>query len=117
MKSTEFTYWLQGFFEIGVRNSKDVDTDHLNEEQMTCIKQHLQLVFKYDKNPSKFCHWLEGFLTRKKTLDELEIHLMCSRITEQFEHVIDPSYGNEKFQDVLDKIHPKPFGPDTKIRC
>ncbi len=45
MKSTEFCYWLQGFFEIS-------DSNSLNEKQVEMIKNHLQLVFHYEIDPS-----------------------------------------------------------------
>lgn len=45
MKSTEFCYWLQGFFELSETNS-------LSERQTEIIKNHLKLVFKYEIDPS-----------------------------------------------------------------
>ena len=45
MKSTEFAYWLQGFFELSETNS-------LSERQTEIIKNHLKLVFKYEIDPS-----------------------------------------------------------------
>lgn len=39
MNSTEFTYWLQGFFEL-------TDAKSLDEKQVAIIKEHLQLCFK-----------------------------------------------------------------------
>jgi DNA-directed RNA polymerase specialized sigma54-like protein len=42
MTSNEFTYWLQGFFEI----SKDANVKELDEVQTQIIKDHLKLVFK-----------------------------------------------------------------------
>lgn len=38
MTSRNFTYWLQGFFEL-------TDSDKLTEEQVRMIKEHLSLVF------------------------------------------------------------------------
>lgn len=38
MTSEQFTYWLNGFFEIS-------DTDILNENQVRIIRDHLDLVF------------------------------------------------------------------------
>ena len=45
MKSTEFAYWLQGFFELSETNS-------LSERQTEIIKNHLKLVFVYEIDPS-----------------------------------------------------------------
>ena len=45
MKSTEFAYWLQGFFEISESNT-------LSEKQVEIIKNHLKLVFYHEIDPS-----------------------------------------------------------------
>lgn len=39
MNAENFTYWLQGFFEL-------TDTDELTEDQVKTIKDHLALVFQ-----------------------------------------------------------------------
>jgi len=45
MKAQEFAYWLQGFFEIA-------DPKVLTEKQLEIIKNHLNLVFFHDIDPS-----------------------------------------------------------------
>jgi len=45
MTSRDFAYWLMGFFEIA--NPKT-----LNEEQTKIIKNHLDLVFYHEIDPS-----------------------------------------------------------------
>lgn len=45
MKSVEFCYWLQGFFEVA--NPKSV-----SDEQLDMIKRHLDLVFIHEIDPS-----------------------------------------------------------------
>jgi hypothetical protein len=45
MKSTEFAYWLQGFFELSESNT-------LSERQVGIIKNHLNLVFYHEIDPS-----------------------------------------------------------------
>lgn len=42
MKSTEFCYWLQGYFELGP------DGQGLSSEQVDMIRKHLALVFKHE---------------------------------------------------------------------
>lgn len=45
MTSRDFAYWLQGFFEIsGVCD--------INQDQTQVIKNHLNLVFKHEIDPS-----------------------------------------------------------------
>ncbi len=45
MTSRDFAFWLQGFFEVS-------KAETLTAEQMTCIKNHLNLVFKHEIDPS-----------------------------------------------------------------
>lgn len=66
MQSRDFCYWLQGFFELREANKCK---EALSDASVKCIKQHLNLVFK---------------------------------------HEIDPSMGDEKHQEELNKIHEGP---------
>jgi len=45
MTSRDFAYWLQGFFEIS-------NTSSITPEQTKMIKNHLNLVFKHEIDPS-----------------------------------------------------------------
>jgi YesN/AraC family two-component response regulator len=44
MQSREYTYWLQGFFEL-------TDATTLTAKQIDLLERHLQLVFKYEIDP------------------------------------------------------------------
>lgn len=46
MRSDQFVYWLQGFFELQGTN------EALTPEQVQIIKNHLKLVFLYEIDPS-----------------------------------------------------------------
>lgn len=48
MKTTEFCYWLQGFFEISDVTDKE---KALSPEQVKVIKNHLAMVFYHDIDP------------------------------------------------------------------
>lgn len=48
MTSRDFCYWLQGFFEINGNHHSLV----LNNENLNVIKNHLNLVFKHEIDPS-----------------------------------------------------------------
>lgn len=52
MKSTEFCYWLQGFFELDENGPKQAEKKTLTAEQTECIRRHLSLVFKHEIDPS-----------------------------------------------------------------
>lgn len=45
MKSRDFCFWLQGFFEL-------TDSDEPTPEQVRNIRKHLQLVFIHEIDPS-----------------------------------------------------------------
>ena len=45
MTSRDFCYWLQGFFEIGTPIG-------LSSDQLEAIKQHLNMVFLHEIDPS-----------------------------------------------------------------
>ena len=45
MKSQEFCYWLQGFFELQ-------NPETLTEDQVQAIKNHLNMVFLHDIDKS-----------------------------------------------------------------
>jgi len=50
MKSTEFCYWLQGYFEMHRASSQPGMS--LTHEQVELIEKHLALVFKHEIDPS-----------------------------------------------------------------
>jgi hypothetical protein len=52
MTSREFCYWLQGSFELRDAGSLQGDPQALNAEQVQMIKNHLNLVFKHEIDPS-----------------------------------------------------------------
>lgn len=103
MTSRDFCYWLQGSFEInGVKNFDSAQTD--------MIKKHMKLVFEYDKTPSKFVNWLEGYLQASNDiLTPADCKKIGERLGEEFQHVIDPQYGDEKVQSDLNVIHNPSF--------
>ena len=46
MRSDQFVFWLQGFFELSEPNTP------LTEKQVQTIKNHLKLVFLHEIDPS-----------------------------------------------------------------
>ena len=47
MRSRDFCYWLQGYFEIAKEN-KELS---LSPSQILCIEKHLNLVFEHEIDP------------------------------------------------------------------
>jgi hypothetical protein len=58
MTSRDFCYWLQGFFEIS-------ETTEITEKQLQVIKNHLNMVFKHEIDPS------HGDAAHQKALSEV----------------------------------------------
>lgn len=50
MKSRDFVYWLQGYFEI--MNDPPGVVGALSGKQVEIIKRHLAMVFKHEIDPS-----------------------------------------------------------------
>ncbi len=72
MKSTEFCYWLIGYFELADANTA------LTEKQVKTIKNHLKLVFLHEIDPSysddkTVQQIFQNIHDGKKPLDSLEI--------------------------------------------
>ena len=51
MKSVEFCYWLQGYFELAASMNTDEGTT-LTPQQVQAIRNHLNMVFKHEIDPS-----------------------------------------------------------------
>ncbi len=100
MKTTEFCYWLQGYFELGGNT--------LTAKQIAIVNAHLDLVFKYMQltkaKPdagSNFCFLLKGMLYGGHP----DVQVIKSELSKCFLHEIDPTYGDAQMQDELNAIH------------
>jgi len=111
MRTNEFCYWLQGFFELNMH------VDSLSEMQLKLIRGHLRLVTETEKQLSGFPLWLDGFLKgldcgngsmialNKKPTNEIE-----EELAKFFKNVIDNSYSVPA--DQLRQAHPDRPTPD-----
>lgn len=53
MKSRDFCYWLQGYFEIENNQPRPPEWEpRLNGSQIKMIQNHLAMVFKHEIDPS-----------------------------------------------------------------
>lgn len=53
MTSREFCYWLQGYFEIEGNQPRPPEYgESLNSSQIRMIRNHLNMVFKHEIDPS-----------------------------------------------------------------
>jgi hypothetical protein len=97
MKSSEFAYWLQGWFELQ-------EPHYAGATQTALMRAHLALVFACDPTPSGFCCWLRNWFHHENppVLGDESITAIRDELQKEFIHVIDPSYPN---QDVLNAIH------------
>lgn len=51
MKSRDFCYWLQGYFEI-LEGSSERGSASLSSGQVEKVRKHLAMVFKHEIDPS-----------------------------------------------------------------
>ncbi len=110
MQSRQFCYWLQGSFEL-------YDNTSFSAVQTNIIKEHLKLVFIYDKQPNGFCHFLNGYFTLSNS-DNIDVEAtkaIREELSETFRNEIDPTYpANE--QKKLNEIH-NGSGPRLEAMC
>lgn len=101
MKSTEFCYWLQGYFELKKEQVAD-----FNEDQTQTVKNHLNMVFAHDPQPMQFCAFLRGYFTISDpiTINEVEAKLIQQELQKTFKNEIDSRYSKTQFEQ-LNKIH------------
>lgn len=55
-----------------------------------------------------FCYWLQGYFeiqVGRNTLDVAQTKCIQKHLALVFKHEIDPSYGDDKHQQELNKIH------------
>jgi hypothetical protein len=69
-----------------------------------------------------FCYWLQGYLelSGECMMTAGQVECVARHLALVFKHEIDPSMGDKKHQDTLNKTHAQigGDGPDgTKYRC
>jgi hypothetical protein len=71
-----------------------------------------------------FAYWLQGFfeVAKPETLTAEQTKMVKAHLNLVFKHEIDPSFGNEKYQKELNKIHHEgTLRPETPnggmVRC
>lgn len=109
MKSRDFVYWLQGYFEL----AKPVE---LSTDALILIRRHLDMVKVHEgRNTSSIVSWLDGVLSHvPANIDELSLRgafavtaptdLIRDRLADEFIHVIDPSFPLNQ-QGALSEAH------------
>lgn len=104
MQSTDFCYWLQGWFELE-------EPKNINATQLDTISEHLALVFEYDAQPNRFCQSLQGFLAFNEEpaqgMSVQQTQTLKRMLEETFRDEIDTRYNTKEF-DAMDKIHNGP---------
>ena len=91
MKSIGFCYWLQGLFKIQ-------DVKELTEKQTQIIKNHLEMVFAHEPQPSNFCAFLNGFLKiqNPQSINPEQTAVIKKYLNNIFEHVVAPVVKPER---------------------
>jgi hypothetical protein len=68
-----------------------------------------------------FAYWLQGFfeVSNPETINKEQTEMIKRHLNLVFKHEIDPSMGDEKHQEDLNKIHSSTlsFPPDPLVRC
>lgn len=108
MTSTQFIYWFQGSLELGL-------TNEFSKEQVEVAQRHLDIVYKVEQEPhSPFIYWLQGIIdTHTDGLGKDVTDKIKKRIYDEFEHVINPTIGDEETVKEIKELHTDP--EDTKM--
>lgn len=67
-----------------------------------------------------FAYWLQGFfeIAKPEALTTEQTKMIKAHLNLVFKHEIDPSFGDQKHQDELNKIHHNiPDFSDPMVRC
>lgn len=67
-----------------------------------------------------FCYWLQGFfeISGAKEITPDQTEMIKRHLNMVFKHEIDPSFGDQKKQEDLSKIHDGPrYDPNRLIKC
>lgn len=90
MKTVEFCYWLQGFFEL------TGEAAVLDGPRIDMVRRHLGLV-RLEGSPGTFVTWLEAALDMMgDAWTPRETAKVRAKLHEVFVHEIDASYGLNK---------------------
>lgn len=84
MKSIEFMYWLQGYFEV-------IDEPEISQDNLQKIKNHLNMARITDQhNLLPFCNWLSGFIDScdATQLNVLQTEKIKNKLNNLFSHVV-----------------------------
>ena len=106
MKSIEFMYWLQGYFEV-------CDCEQLDLSSVQIIKNHLKMVEITDgKSLFPFCSWIQGFLVAIEdsipTVSQTQA--IKSKLNGIFEHAVEAKMHHDFLQHMASE-------PSIMINC
>jgi hypothetical protein len=114
MQARDFVFWLQGFFEIN-------EPQTINKQQVEIIKNHLNLVFKHEIDPS-----LNEGKTKEEVKELHDIHDGKKKLSD----FIPPKKDQNAVDWLKDKFKPSHIKPhksnggwksgssdDTLLRC
>lgn len=85
MNNQNFRYWLQGYFELRIGGTAELD-----DAQVKVIREHLYLV-RQTEQLSGFTAWLEGLLDANVPVTKELGKLISSRLLESFQHIEYPA--------------------------
>ena len=113
MNSTQFCYWLMGWFE-------NAEPTTISEKQTTLIKEHLALVMdnKHEK-ANAFCQKLNGLFgfMNVTEFDQDMTQRLLTQLQECFKKDIDSKYSDDE-ANTLNAIHNGSWpSNDGRLRC
>lgn len=111
MNSRDFVYWLQGYFELEESQHKldinDIpEPQPLNQMQVRIIRNHLNMVFKHEIDPS------HGDKAHQEELSKIHKGKLTPEIIEK---IIETKLTDIKVEDMTSG--PPDYNPNWLINC
>lgn len=111
---------LEAGINLNQRSSHEKDDKEKDREENQDCESEDQVM-----TSREFCYWLQGYFEIEgnqprppewqPSLNGSQISMIQKHLALVFKHEIDPSYGDQKHQDDLNKIHYGPYEPGIPV--
>jgi hypothetical protein len=113
MKSIEFMYWLQGYFEVS-------DSESLTKEQVQKVRNHLKMAeITEGREQLPFCHWLNGVLDMipSNEMTKEQCSVIKNKLNFVFDHVVDRKINEQNNIPSNPGLQLNPSESSVLIKC
>ena len=113
MKSIEFMYWLQGYFEV-------CDSENFTKEQIQKVRNHLKMAeITEGRDQLPFCHWLNGVLDMlpENEMTKEQFNIIKNKLNFVFDHVVDRKVNEQINVHRSNGMQLNPLESSVLVKC